>query len=59
MECCIKLKLTKKQLLMILVHLSGTAILIWQIWHTIQGFAEGQTTFTVTRQTYLDPCCAS
>ena len=47
-----KLKLTKKQLLKTLVHLSGATILIWQIWFTFQGFIEGQTTFTVTRQTH-------
>ena len=51
MECCIKLKWTKKQLLQISVYLSGTAFLIWQIWHTFQGFIEGQTTFSVTKQT--------
>ena len=51
MECCKKLKWTKKQFLQICVHLSGIAILIWQIWYTFQGFIEGQTTFSVTKQT--------
>ena len=33
------------------MHLSGIAFLIWQIWYTFQGFIEGQTTFSVTKQT--------
>ena len=45
------IKIRKKQVLQIVLFLSGVGILIWQIWKTFQAFIEGNTTFTVSKQT--------
>ena len=48
-DCNIKLR--KKQVLRILMYLSGVCILIWQIWKTFEAFIQENTTFTVSKNT--------
>ena len=48
-DCNIKLR--KKQVLRILMYLSGVCILIWQIWKTFDAAIQKNTTFTVSKNT--------
>ena len=45
------IKPRKKQVLQVLMYLSGVGILIWQIWETIEAFIDENTTFTVSKNT--------
>ena len=46
------IKVRKKQVLKVLIFLSGVCILIWQIWKTFEALIEENTTFTVSIETF-------
>ena len=50
--CGFRIKLTKKQLLNLLVYLSGFILLLLQIWQTFQTFIERRTTFAIYKKSY-------
>ena len=51
MKFSCNIKLRRKQVLRILMYLSGVCILIWQIWKTFDAFIQENTTFTVSKIT--------